>query len=97
MGDQDSRIYCHRRYYKSSPLPPGFFKVRNTGSPVQDGYDLALRHCQAVVRSWLDTQAMQLKVGEMTSQEVRTVKAVLNSILRSFESMTDKAERLTRG
>ncbi len=51
------------------------------------GYFMAVSHCRATVKSWLNPNVLQLKGGEMTAQEIRTVKAVLNAILRSFDSM----------
>jgi hypothetical protein len=53
----------------------------------EEGYSLAVSHCRATVKSWTDTEVLLLRSGEMTAQEVRTIKAVLNAILRSFDSM----------
>ena len=47
----------------------------------REGYALAVRHCQALVKSWTVNQELLLRAGEMTPQEIRTVKAVLNSVL----------------
>lgn len=53
----------------------------------QKGYSLAISHATALVKSWTDTDVLLLKSGDMTAQEIRTVKAVLNAILRSLHSM----------
>lgn len=51
------------------------------------GYGLAISHCSALVKGWTKTGNLLLRGGEMTAKEIRTVKAVLNSILRSMEKM----------
>jgi len=47
--------------------------------------DSQQRHCSAaaLVEAWRDMPAdeMRLRCGEMTAQEIRTVRAVLNQIL----------------
>lgn len=63
------------------------------GGRMDEGYGLAVRHCKAVVNGWTDNQTLQLKAGEMSAQEIRTVKAVLKAILRDFESMEAKSDR----
>lgn len=57
------------------------------GKGWKESYELAIRHCETLVKSWTVNQELLLKAGEMTAQELRTVKAVLNSILWSMESM----------
>lgn len=36
------------------------------------------------INEWLNTPTMLLRTGEITAQEIRTVKAVLNAILRDI-------------
>jgi len=43
------------------------------------------------VRSWLKPGLLQLRAGEMTAQEVRTVHAILNAIL-ARQPLEDEAE-----
>lgn len=58
--------------------------------PWMEGYSLCLSHCKAQVVSWMKTEDLLLKGGDMTAQEIRTVKAVLKQIIRSFEAMEGK-------
>lgn len=40
-----------------------------------------------VVKGWTNFSYMQLHAGEMTAQEKRTVRAVLDAILREIETI----------
>jgi len=50
---------------------------------------------QKLVEAWRDMPAdeMRLHCGEMTAQEVRTVRAVLNQILPANEKSPDEGEK----
>lgn len=41
----------------------------------------------AVLRAWSSTDEMKLRAGEMTAQEVRTVKAVLGACIAEISSL----------
>lgn len=38
-----------------------------------------------IIRKWLRTDTLKLHAGEMTAQELRTVKAVLRGVLAEIE------------
>jgi len=40
--------------------------------------------CAFIVDEWMDVPTLKLRAGEMTTQEVQTVRAVLRSISRSI-------------
>ena len=40
--------------------------------------------CACIVDEWMDVPTLKLRAGEMTTQEVQTVRAVLRSISRSI-------------
>ncbi len=43
----------------------------------------------AIIEPWMDTQTLKLRAGEMSEQEVRTVKAVLTSIISEISSISE--------
>lgn len=44
------------------------------------------RKVQKVIKEWLHTPTLLLRAGEMSAQEIRTVKAVLKAVLRGVEN-----------
>lgn len=38
-----------------------------------------------IIKEWLHTPTLLLRAGEMSAQEIRTVKAVLKAVLRGIE------------
>lgn len=69
-------------------------RLRAQGGLHTDSYALAVRHCKAVVNSWVNMRSDQMRIqcGEMTGEEIRTVKAVLIAIRSRFESMERKTD-----
>lgn len=49
-------------------------------------WQLATERCEDIVRKWSDMNFAQLRAGEMTEQERRTLKAVLTAILTQIQS-----------
>ena len=47
---------------------------------VRIGVEVERERAADLAEQWLDTETMKLRAGEMTAQEVRTVKAVVTAI-----------------
>lgn len=53
----------------------------------QETWEACKEAASAHASEWLDTETMKLRAGEMTAQEVRTVKAVIGSLVLSLSAI----------
>lgn len=53
---------------------------------VETAWQLATERCEDIVREWSNMDYAQLRAGEMSAQERRTLKAVLTAILTKIQS-----------
>jgi hypothetical protein len=85
--------FLHRLMYANqTPRVP--FKIRKEAAgilrhypgPVKIGilYEAENPELVRTIKEWLHTPTLLLRAGELSVQEIRTVKAVLNAILREM-------------
>lgn len=62
-------------------------------TPVMIGVKSERERFKFIVKEWLHTPTLLLRAGELSAQEIRTVKAVLNAILREMGSEMGRGEK----
>lgn len=56
------------------------------------GWNEAIKAVTGIIEPWTDVGTMKLRAGEMTAQEVRTVRAIVGSILRVVGGLKKKTQ-----